>query len=251
MNDLGGHALYLSSRTSSSDAARRSRDTARVLSRYVDAIVYRAFQHQDMVDLAHGGDGPGDQRPRRSGASVPDRRRPPDPPRAVGRQLRRTHARVHRGRQQRPATRSCSGAALVGLDLAAAIPESYRPPADAWLASRRQALARDSVSHRRSPAGEAATEADALYTDVWVSMGDEAQKEARGARRSTATRSTTRSSRSRTRGLGPPRPPGPSRAGDHRRGDGRAAGRDLGPGGEPPPRPEGDPGAPSPGRRSG
>ncbi len=51
MFQLGGHALFLGPNDSSSAAARPIADTARVLSRYVDGIMARVFDHQDIVDL--------------------------------------------------------------------------------------------------------------------------------------------------------------------------------------------------------
>jgi len=52
MNDLGGHALYLSSKDLQLGRGETIADTARVLSRFVDAVCYRAFRHTDMVELA-------------------------------------------------------------------------------------------------------------------------------------------------------------------------------------------------------
>src|SRR5690348_13010242 len=52
MNDLGGQALYLSSRDLQLGRGETIADSARVLSRYVDAIAYRAFHHSDEVELA-------------------------------------------------------------------------------------------------------------------------------------------------------------------------------------------------------
>ena len=52
ITDLGGHALYLSSRDLQLGRGETIADTARVLSRYVDAIAYRAFRHADVAELA-------------------------------------------------------------------------------------------------------------------------------------------------------------------------------------------------------
>ncbi len=52
MNDLGGHALYLSQNDLQLGRGETIADTARVLSRYVDAVCYRAFNHTAVVELA-------------------------------------------------------------------------------------------------------------------------------------------------------------------------------------------------------
>ena len=64
MNDLGGHALYLSSKDLQLGRGETIADTARVLSRFVDAVCYRAFRHTDMVELARWATVPVDQRAR-------------------------------------------------------------------------------------------------------------------------------------------------------------------------------------------
>src|SRR5215207_6920042 len=55
---LGGHALFLSSRDIQLGRGEPVRDTARVLSRYVDAIMIRTFDQQDVDDLARFGSTP-------------------------------------------------------------------------------------------------------------------------------------------------------------------------------------------------
>jgi ornithine carbamoyltransferase len=51
MTQLGGHALYLSPKDLQMGRGETIADTARVLSRYVNAIMYRAFSHAMMVDI--------------------------------------------------------------------------------------------------------------------------------------------------------------------------------------------------------
>jgi len=52
MAQLGGHALMISDRDSQMGRGESVRDTARVLSRYVDAILIRTFGHDEVVELA-------------------------------------------------------------------------------------------------------------------------------------------------------------------------------------------------------
>ncbi|MCI4335892.1 MAG: ornithine carbamoyltransferase [Thermoplasmata archaeon] len=178
MNDLGGHALYLSPKDMQLGRGETIGDTARVLSQYVDAIVYRAFRHADEVALA-------------AGASVPvinaldDREHPCQivadlltlyerwDGKFAGRKL------AYVGDGNNVLNSLMLGAALVGLHLTSAIPSKYRPPAD--LVKQAELLAKasgGSIQFTERPL-DAARGADALYTDVWVSMGDEAEKDAR------------------------------------------------------------------------
>jgi ornithine carbamoyltransferase len=50
--DLGGHAVYLSPKEMQLGRGETVKDTARVLSRYYDVIMYRAYRKEDMAELA-------------------------------------------------------------------------------------------------------------------------------------------------------------------------------------------------------
>ena len=52
INDLGGHAVVLSTKDLQLGRGETLADTARVLSRYLDVIAYRAFRHSDVAELA-------------------------------------------------------------------------------------------------------------------------------------------------------------------------------------------------------
>ena len=180
MHDLGGEALFLSSKDLQLGRGETIGDTARVLSRYVDGIVYRAYRHSDMIELAKW-------------ASVPvinaldDLEHPCQIAadlltmyeRWKGRFRRRRLAWVGDGNNVLHSL--LLGAAVVGLDIAAAIPSGYDPHPEVVESARN--LARRSgaeISFPRDPR-EAVRDADALYTDVWVSMGDETEQAAREA----------------------------------------------------------------------
>jgi len=173
ITDLGGHAIYLSPKDMQLGRGETIADTARVLSRYVDAIAYRAFRHADEVELARW-------------ATIPvinaldDREHPCQiladlltlyerwGGRFDGRRL------AYIGDGNNVLNSLLLGAAIVGLSFTAAIPEGFRPPAD--VVASATAIARTTGAELAlvdRPA-EAAAGADALYTDVWVSMGDEA-----------------------------------------------------------------------------
>ena len=178
MNDLGGHALYLSSRDLQLGRGETIADTARVLSRYVDAIAYRAFRHTDMVELARW-------------ATVPVVNALDDleHPCQIVADLLTMHERWqgkfarHRlawvGDGNNVLHSLLLGAAAVGLDLTAATPPGYEPRPDVVAAARalgRRSNANLVLTHDPQAAVRGA---DAVYTDVWVSMGDEAEQAAR------------------------------------------------------------------------
>ncbi len=178
VHDLGGRALFLSSNDLQLGRGETIADTARVLSRYVDGIVYRAFRHADEVELARW-------------ATVPVINALDDlehPCQIVAdlltmRERWRGKFRGHRlawiGDGNNVLHSLLLGIAAVGGDLVAATPPAYAPRPEIVAAA--QALARRSgakIELVHDPA-EAARDADALYTDVWVSMGDEAESAAR------------------------------------------------------------------------
>jgi ornithine carbamoyltransferase len=178
MEDLGGHAIYLSSRDLQLGRGETIADTARVLSRYVDAIAYRAFRHTDVVELA-----------RWASVSVINALDDLEHPCQIVADLLTMH---ERWRGKFPGRRLAwvgdgnnvlhsllLGAAAVGLDLTAATPPGYEPRPDVVESAR--ALARRSKADlvlTHDPR-EAVRGADAVYTDVWVSMGGESEQAVR------------------------------------------------------------------------
>jgi ornithine carbamoyltransferase len=178
-NDLGAHALYLSPKDMQLGRGETIADTARVLSRYLDAIVYRAFRSTDMAELAKW-------------ASIPvinaldDREHPCQ----IVADLLTLHERWkgfagHRLAWIGDGNNVCNslllGCAIVGLDFSGAIPEAYRPPATILQTAREYAARSGSTIALSTSPREAVKGADALYTDVWVSMGDEAEEASRTA----------------------------------------------------------------------
>lgn len=178
VNDLGGHALYMSSSDLQLGRGETIADTARVLSRYVDGIVYRAFRHRDEVELA-----------RQSAVPVinalDDREHPCQIAadlltlyeRWKGRFSRHRLAWVGDGNNVHHSL--LLGCAMVGLDLSSATPAAYRP--DPEIVHEAQTLARKSGARLQfySDPVAAVDQADAVYTDVWVSMGEEAEQTVR------------------------------------------------------------------------
>lgn len=71
------------------------------------------------------------------------------------------------------------GATLLGMDYAIAGPPGYELPAEAWALGQQFAAASGSHLLATQDPHEAAAGADVIYTDVWTSMGQEAETEAR------------------------------------------------------------------------
>jgi ornithine carbamoyltransferase len=175
IGDLGGHAIYLSANDLQLGRGETIADTARVLSRYVDAICYRAFRHENVVQLAQH-------------ASVPvinalDDLEHPCQIVADLLTLRERWPGGFRGRRlawigdgNNVLHSLLLGSAAVGLSLTVATPEAYRPRAEIVQAARRLAERSGASIQFTTVPEQAAKGADALYTDVWVSMGDEAER---------------------------------------------------------------------------
>lgn len=170
---LGGHALFLSSRDVQIGRGEPVRDTARVLSRYVDGIMIRTFAQATVEELAEFGSVPvingltDRVHPCQVLADVMTMRE------AFGRDLTgRSVAWIGDGNNM--ANSWLNAAAAWGFELRLAVPEGYDPDA----AILEHARAATTVKVVREPA-QAAAGADVIATDVWTSMGQEAEMEAR------------------------------------------------------------------------
>jgi ornithine carbamoyltransferase len=177
MLQLGGHALFLSSRDIQLGRGETVADTAGVLSRYVDGIMARTFAHQDVLDLAQYGSVPvvngltDDLHPCQAMADYLTLAE------VFGELRGRKIAYVGDGNNM--AHSLMFGAAKVGMDIAVASPAGYEvKPHYFDLAQADAAAAGTRITLTREPAA-AVEGASAVYTDVWASMGQEAEAEAR------------------------------------------------------------------------
>jgi ornithine carbamoyltransferase len=179
MLQLGGHSVYLSQKDSQLGRGETVADTAMVLSRYVDGIVYRAFSHSNVVELADK-------------ATVPVVNALDDlehPCQIVADLLTiKEHKKGFEGLKiayigdgNNVCNSLALGAALVGMDFVAATPLEYRPDADILKVAASEAGKKGVSSKLTTSPSEAAEGADVIYTDTWVSMGQEceAQKKER------------------------------------------------------------------------
>ena len=174
---LGGSVVYLGQDDIRLGEREPIKDVARVLSGYVDAIVARTFAHADAEEFARY-------------AAVPVINGLSDlvhPCQALA-DLFTLQERFGRLRGLRVAYIGdgnnvlhslAQGAAMLGIHLAVAAPRGYRPNPAVWTGIRRAAAAtRAEIRLAGSPA-EAVRAADVIYTDVWVSMGQERERATR------------------------------------------------------------------------
>jgi len=171
---LGGHALFLSSRDIQLGRGELIKDTARVLSRYVDGIMIRTFDHADVEELA-------------GNASVPvingltDLLHPCQLladlltiEESLGGIGNRVVAWIGDGNNM--ANSWLNAAALLGFELRLACPKDFLP--DAEILTRAKSKTKVLVT---SDPSEAAAGAHVVNTDVWASMGQESEAEMRVA----------------------------------------------------------------------
>ena len=172
MYDLGGTALFLSSRDLQIGRGEPVQDTARVLSRYLDGIMIRTFDQEEVESLARCG-------------TIPIINGLTDycHPCQVLADL--MTIREHKGGLK--GNKLCYigdgnnmtnslivGGIKMGMSVSVACPKGYEPDADImkWASENGEFVCTEDVM-------VAAKDADVLYTDVWASMGQEAEAEAR------------------------------------------------------------------------
>jgi ornithine carbamoyltransferase len=171
---LGGHALFLSPRDVQLGRGEPIADTARVLSRYVDGIMIRTFAHAEVEELAEYADVPVINgltdllHPCQILADLLTVRQ------QFGGWEGRKIAWIGDGNNM--ANSWINAAYRLGFQLTLACPEGYDP--DPAILARARQHARVEVV--RDPA-EAARGADVINTDVWASMGQEAEQAKREA----------------------------------------------------------------------
>jgi ornithine carbamoyltransferase len=180
MVQMGGHALFLSSRDIQLGRGEPIGDTAKVLSRYVDGIMARTFAHQTVVDLARFGSVPvingltDDLHPCQALADYFTLGEI-----FAGQGGLRGRKIAYVGDGNNMAHSLLFGASKVGMDIAVASPAGYAvKPHYAELAQADAAAAGTQILLTADPYAAVAG-ASAVYTDVWASMGQEAEAQQR------------------------------------------------------------------------
>lgn len=173
MYQLGGQALFLSNRDLQIGRGEPVKDTARVLSRYLDGIMIRTFEQKEVEDLAEYG-------------SIPIINGLTDfchPCQVLADLLtiREFKGRFdglkmcYIGDGNNMANSLIVGGLKVGMEVSIACPKDYQPDKEVLDFAAEYG---DKFSMTDVPL-EAAKDADVLFTDVWTSMGEEAETEKR------------------------------------------------------------------------
>lgn len=172
MYDLGGQAMFLSSRDLQIGRGEPVQDTARVLSRFLDGIMIRTFDQQEVEDLAKYGSIPIINgltdfcHPCQVLADLQTIREYKGS--LEGKKL------CYIGDGNNMANSLIVGGIKTGMKVAIACPKDYQPSAEimAWAKENGDFVCTDNIL-------EAAAGSDVLYTDVWASMGQEGEAEER------------------------------------------------------------------------
>lgn len=173
MTELGGHSIYLNYRDIQLGRGESVADTARVMGRYVHAIMARVYKHETLTGLSKY-------------ATVPVINGLSDIEHPCQILADLLTIREYKGKFKGlnfswigDGNNVCNSAilacALTGMKITVACPEGYEPNSEILNKARDIG---GTVNVIRDPL-KAAKNADILYTDVWVSMGDEEEYEQR------------------------------------------------------------------------
>ncbi len=176
MHQLGGQAFTYTYRELQLGRGEAIKDTAAVMSRYLDGVMIRARRHEDLEEFARH-------------ASIPvinglsDLEHPCQALTDVftiwEKLGRGPHTIVFVG----DGNNVCSSLALacvtLGWDFVHSVPEGYECPERVWREVERRAEEHGAEVRIVRDPEEAVRDADVIYTDVWVSMGDEDEREER------------------------------------------------------------------------
>lgn len=173
MYQLGGRAIFLSSNDLQMGRGEPIYDTAKVLSRFVDGIMIRAKKHSDVEELAQHS-----EVPVISGLTDVEH-----PCQALADMLTiKEHLGDWKGKKLcfvGDGNNVCNSllliAPLLGMDMSVACPKGYEPAEDIVKTAMEYAEENSTEITITDDIGVALENVDVVYTDVWVSMGDEAE----------------------------------------------------------------------------
>ena len=168
---LGAQAIYMSRNDLQLGRGETVSDTARVMSRYLDIIMYRAFDHNNIIKLAENSRVPVIN-------ALDDLEHPcqalADLLTIYEKKIRFDDIKMaYVGDGNNVCNSLLLGAAAVGLDISIATPPEYRPNEKIIHEANRIAERTHAEIKLINSPWEAIRDADVIYTDTWVSMGDE------------------------------------------------------------------------------
>lgn len=178
MVQLGGYPMFLSANDLQMGRGEPIKDTARVLSRYIDGIMIRTFKHSDVEELAEFGDIPvingltDSLHPCQVMADLMTIRE------HKGKNLKGMKM-TYVGDGNNMAHSLMMGGAKMGMDVVIASPSGYSPES-VFVAQAKEVAAETGGSILITPDIQLASkDADVLYADVWASMGQEEEAKER------------------------------------------------------------------------
>ncbi|MFP4005742.1 MAG: ornithine carbamoyltransferase [Candidatus Hadarchaeia archaeon] len=177
ITQLGGHAIYLGWDTLQLGRGETIADTARTLSGYVDMIMARIYQHEDILELAKNSRVPVINgltdllHPCQTVADLFTIREVKD--KLAGLKL------AYIGDGNNVCHSLLLGASKVGMDISVASPEGYTPEEKIVKDAKLTAAKTNSEVNISNDPNYAANGADVVYTDVIASMGQEKEREKR------------------------------------------------------------------------
>ncbi len=177
VTDLGGHAMYLSANEMQLGRGETVSDTAKVLDRYVDAIMARVFAHKNLQELAEGADAPvinglsDSYHPCQTLADLMSLLQ-------FKRKLKGLKL-SYVGDGNNVCNSLLIGSAKTGVNISVARPSGFGPDPEALKLAQEAARETGSEIIITDDPEAAVKGADAIYTDTFVSMGMEKEKEAR------------------------------------------------------------------------
>lgn len=174
---LGGHPIYLSDDASQIGRGEPVKDTARVLSRFVDGIMIRTFSHESVIELAKY-------------ASIPVINGLTDllhPCQALTdmftiqekMKVLKGRKMVYVGDGNNMAHSLMYACAKVGMNMVCACPKGYQPDSYVLAEAQEDAAHAGCTITVEEDVMKAVKGADVLYTDTWASMGQEEEHDAR------------------------------------------------------------------------
>jgi len=173
MQKLGGHAIFLGKNDIQLGRGETIEDTALVLSRYVDIIMYRAYSHKDMLELAKHATVPvvsgldDEEHPCQVMADLMTVKE------AKGK-LGGLHMVYFGDGRNNMANSLMLGCTMAGMSITIVSPREYWP-SDYYVGKARE-MGKVEITEMKEGV---AKDADVIVTDTWISMGDEKEKEKR------------------------------------------------------------------------